>query len=123
VPSSVKIDSLPLSALNDYLYCARRAALKFIEGLRGENEHTLLGDSHTSTSTRLATSSAPAGNSFAHCRFSRIDSAFPEKPISSKFAAIPPPAVSPKPARSNTRKARNAASTMTRSSGSNRQDR
>jgi CRISPR-associated exonuclease Cas4 len=35
---------LPLSALNDFLFCPRRAALKFIEGLRGENEHTLLGD-------------------------------------------------------------------------------
>lgn len=35
---------IPLSALNDYLYCPRRAGLKFIEGLRGENEHTLLGD-------------------------------------------------------------------------------
>jgi CRISPR-associated exonuclease Cas4 len=37
-------DPLPLSALNDFLYCERRAALKFIEGLRGDNEHTLLGD-------------------------------------------------------------------------------
>ena len=35
---------LPLSALNDYLYCERRAALKFIEGVRGTNEHTVLGD-------------------------------------------------------------------------------
>ena len=38
------MDPLPLSALNDYLYCERRAALKFIEGLCGTNEHTLLGD-------------------------------------------------------------------------------
>ena len=37
-------DPLPLSALNDCLYCERRAALKFIEGLRGANEHTILGD-------------------------------------------------------------------------------
>ncbi len=37
-------DPLPLSALNDYLYCQRRAALKFIEGLRGTNEHTIIGD-------------------------------------------------------------------------------
>ncbi len=35
---------LPLSALNDYLYCGRRAALKFVDGLRGENEHTVLGN-------------------------------------------------------------------------------
>ena len=35
---------LPLSLLNDYLYCPRRAGLKFIEGLRGTNEHALLGD-------------------------------------------------------------------------------
>jgi CRISPR-associated exonuclease Cas4 len=33
-----------LSALNDYLYCERRAALKFIDGLRGTNEHTVIGD-------------------------------------------------------------------------------
>lgn len=38
------MDFLPLSALNDFLYCQRRAALKFIEGLRGTNEHTVLGD-------------------------------------------------------------------------------
>jgi CRISPR-associated exonuclease Cas4 len=37
-------DCIPLSALNDFLYCPRRAGLKFIEGVRGENEHTLLGD-------------------------------------------------------------------------------
>jgi CRISPR-associated exonuclease Cas4 len=37
-------DPIPLSALNDYLYCPRRAALKFIEGLRGENVHTVIGD-------------------------------------------------------------------------------
>ncbi|MFA5265091.1 MAG: CRISPR-associated protein Cas4 [Opitutaceae bacterium] len=35
---------LPLSALNDYLYCQRRAALKLIDGLRGDNEHTVLGN-------------------------------------------------------------------------------
>jgi CRISPR-associated exonuclease Cas4 len=38
------MDPLPLSALNDFLYCPRRAGLKFIEGLRGTNEHTVLGD-------------------------------------------------------------------------------
>jgi CRISPR-associated exonuclease Cas4 len=37
-------DPLPLSALNDYLYCERRAHLKFVDGLRGTNEHTLIGD-------------------------------------------------------------------------------
>ena len=35
---------LPLSALNDFLYGPRRAWLKFVEGLRSANEHTLLGD-------------------------------------------------------------------------------
>ena len=35
---------LPLSALNDFLFCPRRAGLKFIEGLRGENVHTVIGD-------------------------------------------------------------------------------
>lgn len=35
----------PLSLLNDFLYCQRRAALKAIEGSRGTNEHTVVGDS------------------------------------------------------------------------------
>ena len=38
------MDPLPLSALNDFLYCPRRAWLKFVEGLRGTNEHTVIGD-------------------------------------------------------------------------------
>ncbi len=37
-------DLLPLSLLNDYLYCERRAALKILDGLRSANEHTLRGD-------------------------------------------------------------------------------
>lgn len=37
-------DPLPIYALNDFLYCARRAHLKFVDGLRGTNEHTILGD-------------------------------------------------------------------------------
>jgi len=36
---------IPLSLLNDFLYCQRRAALKAIEGWRGINEHTVVGDS------------------------------------------------------------------------------
>jgi len=35
---------LPLSLLNDFLYCPRRAALKTVEGWREENRHTILGD-------------------------------------------------------------------------------
>jgi len=35
---------LPLSLLNDFLYCPRRAALKVLEGWREANEHTVLGD-------------------------------------------------------------------------------
>ncbi len=38
-------DPIPLSLLNDFLYCQRRAALKAVEGWRGTNEHTVLGDS------------------------------------------------------------------------------
>ncbi len=38
-------DPIPLSLLNDFLYCRRRAALKAIEGWRGTNEHTVVGDS------------------------------------------------------------------------------
>jgi CRISPR-associated exonuclease Cas4 len=37
-------DPLPLSLLNDFLYCPRRAGLKAIEGCREENAHTVLGD-------------------------------------------------------------------------------
>jgi CRISPR-associated exonuclease Cas4 len=38
------MESLPLSLLNDFLYCPRRAALKAVEGIRSENKHTVLGD-------------------------------------------------------------------------------
>src|SRR6266516_786470 len=38
------MDPLPLSLLNDYLFCSRRAALKVIEGWREENKHTVRGD-------------------------------------------------------------------------------
>jgi CRISPR-associated exonuclease Cas4 len=38
------MEMLPLSLLNDYLYCPRRAALKLVEGWRGANEHTVRGD-------------------------------------------------------------------------------
>jgi CRISPR-associated exonuclease Cas4 len=37
-------EKLPLSLLNDYFYCPRRAALKLVEGWREANEHTLRGD-------------------------------------------------------------------------------
>jgi CRISPR-associated exonuclease Cas4 len=37
-------EALPLSLLNDLLYCPRRAALKVVEGWRGANEHTARGD-------------------------------------------------------------------------------
>jgi CRISPR-associated exonuclease Cas4 len=37
-------EQLPLSLLNDLLYCPRRAALKLIEGWRDANEHTARGD-------------------------------------------------------------------------------
>lgn len=43
-PAGPLTDPLPVSALNDYLYCKRRAHLKFVDGLRGTNEHTLIGD-------------------------------------------------------------------------------
>jgi CRISPR-associated exonuclease Cas4 len=38
------LESLPLSLLNDFLYCPRRAALKVVEGWRSANEHTARGD-------------------------------------------------------------------------------
>jgi CRISPR-associated exonuclease Cas4 len=37
-------EALPLSLLNDFLYCRRRAALKIVEGWREENVHTVRGD-------------------------------------------------------------------------------
>jgi len=37
-------DALPLSLLNDFLYCPRRAALKVVEGWWGENMHTAIGE-------------------------------------------------------------------------------
>ena len=37
-------EALPLSLLNDYLYCHRRAALKVVEGWRSANQHTARGD-------------------------------------------------------------------------------
>ncbi|MFT3828226.1 MAG: CRISPR-associated protein Cas4 [Opitutaceae bacterium] len=43
-PPGAASDPLPLSALNDFLFCPRRAWLKFVEGLRGTNEHTVLGN-------------------------------------------------------------------------------
>ena len=38
------MDPLPLSLLNDFLFCNRRAGLKIVEGLRRANVHTLIGD-------------------------------------------------------------------------------
>jgi CRISPR-associated exonuclease Cas4 len=38
------MDPLPLSLVNDFLYCPRRAGLKLIEGVRSANEHTVRGD-------------------------------------------------------------------------------
>ena len=37
-------EPLPLSLLNDFLFCNRRAGLKIVEGLRRANFHTLVGD-------------------------------------------------------------------------------
>ena len=44
-PNPQAQESLPLSLLNDLLYCPRRAALKAVEGWRAANEHTVRGDS------------------------------------------------------------------------------
>jgi CRISPR-associated exonuclease Cas4 len=37
-------DPLPLSLINDFQYCPRRAAIKEVEGTRSENVHTARGD-------------------------------------------------------------------------------
>lgn len=41
-PSS-QIEPIIISALNEYVFCPRRCALKFVEGWWGDNEHTALG--------------------------------------------------------------------------------
>ena len=41
---TIQQEPFPLSLLNDFLYCHRRAALKAVEGWRGANEHTVTGD-------------------------------------------------------------------------------
>jgi CRISPR-associated exonuclease Cas4 len=38
------VELIPLSAVNHYLYCPRRAALIHVEGIFEENEHTIRGD-------------------------------------------------------------------------------
>ncbi len=43
-PGAEASELLPLSLLNDYLYCHRRAALKTLEGWRAANAHTIRGD-------------------------------------------------------------------------------
>lgn len=45
LPSAVPTGTEPvlISALNEYVFCPRRCALKFVEGWRGDNEHTALG--------------------------------------------------------------------------------
>lgn len=42
--SETGLDRVPLSLLNDFLFCKRRAGLKIIDGLRRANVHTLIGD-------------------------------------------------------------------------------
>jgi len=43
-PERANPELLPLSLLNDFLYCPRRAALKTVEGWRSANQHTARGD-------------------------------------------------------------------------------
>lgn len=38
------IETIPVSALNQFLYCSRRAYLIHVEGIFTENEHTVLGE-------------------------------------------------------------------------------
>jgi CRISPR-associated exonuclease Cas4 len=44
VSNNEEREVLPLSLLNDFLYCPRRAALKVVEGWRSANQHTARGD-------------------------------------------------------------------------------
>ncbi|MBI3292006.1 MAG: hypothetical protein HYZ73_04265 [Elusimicrobia bacterium] len=40
---SVFAEPVLISTLNEFLFCSRRAALKFVEGIRDENAYTLEG--------------------------------------------------------------------------------
>ena len=42
--SEQEFDPLPMSLLNDHLFCNRRAGLKIVEGFRRANAHTAIGD-------------------------------------------------------------------------------
>ena len=44
VPQGGELETIPLSALNHFLFCSRRAALIHIEGIFVANVHTLMGD-------------------------------------------------------------------------------
>ncbi len=41
--ASIEAEPVLISALNEHVFCPRRCALKFIDGMRSENEHTALG--------------------------------------------------------------------------------
>ena len=43
-PPSGERDIIPLSSLNHFLYCPRRAALIHVEGIFVDNHHTLQGN-------------------------------------------------------------------------------
>ena len=43
-PTGRAPDTIPISALNHFLYCPRRAYLIHVEGVFVDNEHTVLGD-------------------------------------------------------------------------------
>lgn len=44
IPDGEIPEPIPISLLNDFNYCPRRAALKLLEGCRRANEHTARGD-------------------------------------------------------------------------------
>ena len=46
-------DPPPLSLLNDFLFCPRRAGLKVVEGLLRANVHTLIGDLAHATQSKF----------------------------------------------------------------------
>jgi CRISPR-associated exonuclease Cas4 len=43
-PPGGELEKIPLSAINQYLFCPRRAALIHVEGIFKDNQHTLRGD-------------------------------------------------------------------------------
>lgn len=75
------MDLLPLSLLNDYLYCHRRAALKVVEGWRSANVNTERGDIVHEHADLAGYEVAKGVKLCARCRGPRMRFPFRPKPL------------------------------------------